>query len=120
MLLCSDSIPCKVVVRIRRRAQVVITTVLTPACAANLPTSSGVTCSSCMWRSQPSLLRFRHCLPGDAVALHQPDHVIGAGHFGHQHVSTLRKVNDRVRPAGVAGEQERTVQCVEKTRVERT
>src|SRR5262245_47913433 len=32
----------------------VITTVLTPACAASLPTSSGVTCSSCMWRNQPS------------------------------------------------------------------
>src|SRR5262249_21309126 len=33
--------------------------------------------------------------------------------FGHQNVGAFRKVNDRVGPASVTREQERTAKCVE-------
>src|ERR1700746_3378942 len=63
--------------------------------------------------AQPTLLlRLRLSLPGP-IALHQPDYVVGVGHFGHQNVGAFRKVNDRVGPAGVTSEHKRTAQCVE-------
>src|SRR5262249_50534687 len=86
----------------------VMTTVLTPACADLLRRKVFL-----VHVAQPTLLfRVRLSLPG-AVALHQPDHAVGVGYFSPQHVSSPRKVNDRVGPAGVAGEQKRTVQCTE-------
>src|SRR5262245_37587959 len=90
----------------------VMMTILTPACAASLPNLLRRNVFLVHMAQPTLLLRLRLCLPG-AVALHQPDHVVGIGYFGYQHVSALRKVNDRVRPAGVAGEQERTIRCVE-------